>query len=613
MKFIDLIGKLRKLFKLDKPLGVSIPQDWRPGATFAMEAASWYHAQLQYITNRRQAYRDYEEMENYGIIHSALNLYAEEATQPDFASKKIIWVEHCKNQKVLDIANELFERLDIQSKAYSYIRAIAKYGDCFVQLLYDMNEGIVGWKYTSPELVSRVEDNVGRLIGFAPGIVEITDMENLPPNLAKPWDFIHFRLQSIKPDNIHGDSLLFGARMTWRQLKLLEDIMIYYRILRAPDRWVYLVEVGDQTPVQAWQTLEQFRKAVRFREFKTNEVIGQYRTEFIPISWVDDFFWIMRNGVPQVKVEKFEGKPSPMQDISDVEFFRNKLFSDLRIPKAALGFEGEINARATLLQQDVRFARTIKALRQVFVTGIAQLLQLQLSFKGIDPLLPENHFTVAMAPVSYLDEIQKSELFNMKAGIAQTLVTLGKDMNLNKKEWFSFVLSYVLNLSPKEIEMVLPKEFEPEVGVPGLPPVPPMEIPPAVKPLEKPPEAKPVGEKPPEETPPEVSSRLRPFQGKEQLTGFEKELLEKIVNHNHYDKVIKNIYQSMRSEISSSEVKAPITNLLYEELQKDKSQFTEENFLKIHKLLEEVANKYKQEDMEYQKQRKEFLEQMFKR
>lgn len=610
MIFGRVVDLFRKIFKFDKPVSVfTAPEGWQTDYK-ALQVASWYHSLLQFVSDRRIAYMDVEAMETFDIISSALDLYAEEATQPEFNTQKIVWVE-TKSDQVLQISNELFEKLDIQERAFTLIRAIAKYGDCFMQLLYNPEDGIQTWKYIGPQNVTRVEDTVGRIIGFAPGIVDplqLTEDQIKNLTLAKPWDFIHFRRQSVRPDNIHGDSVLLASRRTWRQLKILEDVMVFYRLLRNPDRWAYFLEVGDQTPQQAMNNLNAFRRAMRKREFKTppvnpEDISSQYRQEFYPISWDDDFFWIMRNGQPQAKVERFEGK-GQLLDLGDLEYFRNKLFAALRIPKAVMGFEGEISNRNTLLQQDVRFARTIKSLRQSFVKGIGQLIQIQLAFKGLDPFDPRNKFKVVMAPVSYLDELQRAELYNTKIGIMQSLVAMGRDMELNKKAWFTFILSEIMGLTKQEIDRLLPAEFKGEEPGLGLPPITPPAPSPSVIPPETPAE---VPSEVPEKPSPEVPVKAgEAFQGSGALTGDEKVLLEKIVKNGGYTNRIQSIIDSSKATIESSTIKPYVTQQLLEVL-KDK-QIDLSYREKFFKAVQEVAQKYEEDK---KKADEAFLKQLF--
>jgi hypothetical protein len=131
-------------------------------------------------------------------------------------------------------------------------------------------------------------------------------------------------------------------------------------------------------------------------------------------------------------------------NIRDVEYFQTKLFAGLKVPKAFVGLEKEVKAKATIVEEDIQFARTVGRIRKGLRIGLKKLFDYQLMVRGIAPVrgLYEIHF----APISMVDEMRKWTIEKLKAEIAKTYMI---DMGILTDE---FILKYYVGLSDEEIE-----------------------------------------------------------------------------------------------------------------------------------------------------------------
>lgn len=423
---------------------------------------SWYDAQMQFSLDRRRIYQDMEEMDTYGLLSSSLDVYAEEATQYDQEHKATVWVES-ENQRIKDLGNQLLETLNVEDTVYGTARGLAKYGDLFEHLALSKTHGVVAERYVRPDLLTRIEDDYGRLLGFAPGIIAQPNPDDLPKEMFKPWDFAHFRIMGSRRDSAHGDPLLMAARRDWRQLKIMEDSMLLYRVNRAPDRLKWLIDTGTQDIGQQFQTIAVWKRMFRKRQFFDPKT-GSMKQEWNPLAVEDDLFVPKPKG-SETSVDKLAGSTNA-GDIHDVNHFRNKVFSDTKIPKGSMGYEGEINSKATITSQDVRFARTIKRLQRGLREGYMRKIQIHLVLlsregkEDLDPLKPENKFEVCMSPINFLEELQRAEFFKMKIDVSKALAELGTELDLPKKNWRKYVLVKHLELTTEEAE-----EFTRDEGV----------------------------------------------------------------------------------------------------------------------------------------------------
>lgn len=419
---------LRRMYGLDQTVDIEPPFSFDEpnlGRNY-----SWYNAQLQFELNRRSIYHLVEEMDNFDLVSSALDIYSEEATQTDEEVGRAVWIE-CDDADIKRELMELFDRIGMEDRVFGLCRSMCKYGDDFEQIIASTSKGVVTLEFIQPQRLTRIEDRFGRLKGFAPGVhtdFEIRDPEKVKKlRISKPWDFIHWRIQSSRREMKHGETVLMAVRRVWRQLKIIEDSLVLYRLNRATDKDIYYIDVGNQTPDQQWQTVHRFRRELR-KKFYVNTTTGQMRQQYNPRT-ADEDLYIPIPKDSNTKVERLSGA-NPQGDIYDVDHFRNKFFAAIRIPKAFMGYEEDVNAKATLVSQDIRFARGIKRIQRAFKHGTTQLCKVHLALRGHEVVGDDGKdlikFKVKMAPINYLDEMARAELFTLKHEITMKMLELAR-------------------------------------------------------------------------------------------------------------------------------------------------------------------------------------------
>jgi hypothetical protein len=153
------------------------------------------------------------------------------------------------------------------------------------------------------------------------------------------WQVTHFRLLGNDAFLPYGSSVLEGARRIWRQLILIEDAMLVYRVIRAPERRVFYIDVGNVPPEEISNYLEQAQSSL-----KRNEVVdkstGRVDLRFNPMAVDQDYFLPVRGGESGTKIDTLAGGQNTAA-IEDVQYIQKKLFAALKIPKAYLGYDEE--------------------------------------------------------------------------------------------------------------------------------------------------------------------------------------------------------------------------------------------------------------------------------
>jgi hypothetical protein len=198
-------------------------------------AHNLYQRTLYFDTDRLQAYQDYRAMDMSPEIAAALNIIRDEALTRS-ASGDIVEI-YSENSRIKDVIKDLLhKRLNIEFNAKLWIRDLVKYGDYFVHLHIDKDEGIYDFQTLRPEDMHREDGYDGK-----PGAVRFRyDMVN---EYFEEWQIAHFRLIEDTMKIPYGRSILDPARKLWKQLQLAEDSMLVYRITRAPERRVFYIEI----------------------------------------------------------------------------------------------------------------------------------------------------------------------------------------------------------------------------------------------------------------------------------------------------------------------------------------------------------------------------------
>jgi hypothetical protein len=242
---------------------------------------------------------------------------------------------------------------------------------------------------------------------------------------------------------------------------MAEDSILMYRLRRAPDRNLILVDVGNMEESEAQQFLNTWRKKFRKYEF-VDPASPNYKKQYNPLTPLEDIFVAMRRD-NSTRIETLSGSGN-VGELYDLDYFRNKFFGTAKVPKAYFGFEGEINAKATLTQQDIRFARTIKRLQRADIYGLRQVLEFHYSLLPTNPedtsfdfSKPEHAFMVQMPPISYLDEWERLELVELRYRIVDAMSRLAMEFKLDPKVWAIYVLINYAKLPEELVQKLIAK------------------------------------------------------------------------------------------------------------------------------------------------------------
>ena len=381
--------------------------------------------------NRRAAYeirkndlfRDYELMDQDPIIASALDIYSDECTVDNIEGEILkIRTENSQVSKILH--NLFYDIINIEFNLWSWIRNMTKYGDFYLRLDIVDKYGVVNVNPVSAYDVTRLEDHDPE----NPQLIQF-EIETEKKEIIENYEIAHFRLLSDTNFLPYGRSQLEGGRKVFKQLTLMEDAMLIHRIMRAPEKRIFKIDVGNIPP----REVEQFMQKI-INKMKKIPVIdqstGEYNLKYNVESVTEDYFLPVRGGDSGTEIETLPGLSNNDQ-IEDIEYLRNKLMASLRIPKAFLGYEeGLSGGKATLAAEDVRFARTIERLQKIIVSELTKIGIVHLYSQGFEDVDLIN-FDLELQNPSMIHEQEKLEMMNQQLEIAEKAM----EVKLFSRKW----------------------------------------------------------------------------------------------------------------------------------------------------------------------------------
>ena len=378
---------------------------------------------MAYQQVRREVFRDYDAMDNDPILASALDIYADESTlKNEFGDTLLV---HSDNQKVQDLLNNLFyDILNVEFNLWPWVRNMCKYGDFFLGLEIAEGKGIVN---VTPHSVYNTE-RLERTDPSNPNSVKFKITED--PNGKEEYEnfeIAHFRLLADTNWLPYGKSMIENGRRLWKQLSLMEDAMLIHRIMRAPEKRVFKIDIGNIPPTEVDNYMQRIINKMKKVPF-IDKNSGDYNLKYNMQNLTEDFYLPVRGGDSGTSIDNLAGLE--YATIEDIDYLKNKLFAALKIPKAYLGYEENINGKATLAAEDVRFARTIERIQRTLISELSKIAIVHLYSQGIQDYEMTN-FELKLINPSTIYEQERVNLWSEKVRLAQDVIGL----NMLSKDW----------------------------------------------------------------------------------------------------------------------------------------------------------------------------------
>ena len=403
-----------------------------------------YNQQANFHTLRMQLYADYEIMDEDSIISSALDIYSDESTlKNEFGNVLDIKTDDEKVKKVLN--NLFYDVLNIEFNAWPWVRNMCKYGDFYLKLDITEKVGITnaipmssyemfreeGIDPSNPDLVTFTHD---------PSMGGQTSARQKTTNRYENYEVAHFRMLNDMNFLPYGKAMIEPARKTWKQLTLMEDAMLIHRIMRAPEKRVYKIDIGNIPPAEVDTYMQRVINQMKKTPY-IDPATGQYNLKFNMSNMLEDVYLPVRGGQSGTEIDTMSGMEN--NSIEDVDYLKARMFAALKVPKAFLGYEEGVEGKATLAAQDVRFARTIERIQRIFISELTKIAMVHLYSQGFteEELVD---FDLSLTNPSSIAEQEKLELWSSKLDLASTI----KDGQMVSEDW---IYKNVFNMNDEEV------------------------------------------------------------------------------------------------------------------------------------------------------------------
>lgn len=414
---IDNVGEINPKFKdffelgsrreeLLKKHSVAIQTDPNsPTGSIAIDKN--YHA-FMYANvdhDKSKRLRDYRVMGQFAEVADALDEICDECIVKD-DNEKIVHLQ----QKDKELDTNLFAKIQDEFDKFVDYYQIDKYGwEYFRQLLVDgeiyfehiihakhKDKGILGVISIPSELMDPIYDNVQnmQIKGFLLRKVVEKGAKGYskPGQSSSPKDVKHIPFDHNQITYVHSGiwnesktlrlPFIENARRAYRQLSLIEDAIIVYRLVRAPERLVFNVDVGNMAPPKAEAYLKKLMQNYWSRKTYDSGQ-GKSVQAFNPQSMLDSFWFAKRQGSEGTSVTQLAGGAN-LGELSDLMYFKEKLYRSLKVPVSRLNPESQADAQGNvILREELKFAKFVIRLQQAMANGLKDAFVSHLRLRGI--------------------------------------------------------------------------------------------------------------------------------------------------------------------------------------------------------------------------------------
>ncbi len=430
---------------------------------YSNAGTSIYGQQLSfnYQAMRPLLYSDYDAMDQDAIIASALDIIADEATLKNDMGE-VLQIKSADEDIQKILYNLFYDVLNVEFNLWPWIRNMCKYGDFFLKLEIAEKFGVYNVIPYTAFHIERLEGGVGYgedgkktnpaevKYRFEPDGVSTSSYGyyNVPNSgdqaggiIFDNYEMAHFRLLSDMNFLPYGRSYIEPARKIFKQYVLMEDAMLIHRIVRAPEKRIFYMNVGSIPPNEVDAFMEKTLSKLKRTPF-IDEKTGEYNLKYNMQNILEDYYIPVRGNDQATKIENLNGLQ--WNGIEDVEYLRDKLFAALKVPKAFMGYDENVEGKATLAAQDIRFARTIERIQRIIVSELYKIALVHLYTQGYrDEQL--GNFELSLTNPSIIYDQERIALMKEKVDLAAQM----KDTNLLPTDW---IYEHIFHLSEDQFE-----------------------------------------------------------------------------------------------------------------------------------------------------------------
>jgi len=381
--------------------------------------------------NKPGRLRDYRVMAGYSEVADALDEICDETINIDTEGQvaKLLFdnIDLTVDERS-DVDNEFakyIDLFDLKGKGWQYFRQLLVEGEVFFELILHeeyTNEGILGAINLPAEIIEPIYNNIQNMLvkGFIykKPIYSASDPSKVEKEELIPMDtnqVVYINSGAFNETKEYVIPFLENARRPYRQLSLIEDAIIIYRLVRAPERLVFNVDVGNMAPPKAEAYLRKLIQNYWSRKtFDLDQ--GDVVKKFNPQSMLDAFWFAKRQGSEGTSVTQLPGGAN-LGELTDLMYFIKKLYRSLKVPSTRIDPEDRTVDSSTTLRDELKFAKFIIRQQQQFAAGIKKGFITHLKFKKLWDKYDFRETNIEIefnVPTNYF-EIRENQRLELKA------------------------------------------------------------------------------------------------------------------------------------------------------------------------------------------------------
>ena len=382
---------------------------------------------------------DYRVMAAFSEISDCLDEICDETINRDQAGDiiklqfKNIDLKDFDKEKIIKEFQKYIEYFNLERKGWEYFRQLIVEGEVYFEHVVHKKfpeEGILGVVQLPTELIDPIFDNIQNMIikGY---ILRKPIFDPVKPNKVIKFEFVPMDKNQItyinsgiwNQDKSFRLPFIENSRRAYRQLSLIEDSIVIYRLVRAPERLVFNVDVGNMPPPKAEAYL---RKLIQEYWSKKTFDVNQSGVvqKFNPQSMLDSFWFAKRQGSEGTSVTQLAGGAN-LGELTDLMYFVNKLYKSLKVPTNRLNSESTFKDGAEILREELKFAKFIIRLQQQFAGALKNGFLTHLNLKGLVEKydIKEQHISLEFNVPTNFYELRESQKLELKTSNFNTLAS----------------------------------------------------------------------------------------------------------------------------------------------------------------------------------------------
>lgn len=379
--------------------------------------------------------------------------FPEVANCIDEIGNNFIWEDergHVVNFRYLDEdlpsehVTDLIEEFNIFARHFNFKEKGKKYcldyitdGELYLELIINneseenKKKGVLGVQKLQTELMEAVYKNkengvvgifLGKSITYNDKPSRIVNIEHVPYH---PNELFYVSSGTWDPTGEWIVPFIERGRKLYTQLSYLEDAIVIYRLVRAPERLVFNIDTGTLPPPEA----ERYLNEVKRQYWKTKSfdiASNDINNKFEPQSMLDAFFIGRGPGQEKIEISQLQGGQN-LGELADLDFFLKALYRALKVPVSYLNSDSTANVDSSqILREELNFAKFIIDIQNTFAGALKQsfITHLKLTGKYKEYGLKENFMEVTFVPPSHYFEMRKVQGIQVKANAYNTIAQI---------------------------------------------------------------------------------------------------------------------------------------------------------------------------------------------